>query len=71
MATLKRNIINYLDEKDKSKVLFFAEVLFKHSKYEKLRVEIESRRKEIKTNQILSHDDFWQEYILGHRKDIY
>ncbi|MDA3896699.1 MAG: hypothetical protein PF482_11210 [Desulfobacteraceae bacterium] len=60
MATLKKNIINFLDEKDKSKVLFFAEVLFKHSKYEKLRSEIESRRKEIKENSILSHEDFWE-----------
>ena len=62
MATLKKNIINYLDEKDKSKVFFFAEVLLKHSKYEKLRVEIESRRKEIMENQITSHEDIWQEF---------
>ena len=61
MATLKKYIINFLDEKDKSKVLFFAEVLFKQSKYEKLRSEIESRRKEIRENSILSHEDFWKE----------
>lgn len=32
-------IINKLDDKDKSKLLFFAEVLFKQSKYKKLRDE--------------------------------
>lgn len=56
----RKNIINFLDEKDKGKVLFFAEVLFKHSKYQNLRKEIESRRKEIKENRILSHEDFWK-----------
>ena len=61
MVIHKTNIINELDEKDKSKLFFFAEVLFKHSKYEKLRVEIGQRRKEIKGNNIISHKDFWQD----------
>ena len=54
------NIIQYLNENDKNKVFFFAEVLFQHAKYENLRKEIESRRREIKENQILSHKDIWQ-----------
>ncbi|MBC2716534.1 MAG: hypothetical protein HF978_14610 [Desulfobacteraceae bacterium] len=62
MATQKINIINYLDEKDKSKILFFAEVLFKHSKYEKLRTELEVRRKEIRESNIISHENFWQDF---------
>lgn len=61
MATQKKNIINYLDEKDKSKILFFAGVLFKHSKYEKLRTEIEARRKEIRESNTISHENFWQD----------
>ena len=58
----QKNTINYLDEKDKSKILFFAEVLFRHSKYEKLRTEIEVRRKEIRENNIISHENFWQDF---------
>jgi len=57
----KINIINELDEKDKSKLLFFAEALFKQSKYERLRDEIGQRRKEIKDKNITSHKDFWQD----------
>ena len=61
MATTKQNLVNCLDEKDKDKLLFFAEILFKHSKYEKVRDEIEQRRKEVRENHIISHRDFWQE----------
>jgi hypothetical protein len=61
MEVNKNNIINYLDEKDKNKLFFFAELLLKHTKYQKLRDEIADRRKEIKTNQIISHKDFWRD----------
>jgi hypothetical protein len=61
MPSNKNNIISKLDEKDKGKIFFFAEVLFKHSKYEKLRDEIGQRREEIKGNNIISHKDFWQD----------
>jgi len=61
MKIHKNNIITYLDEKDKEKVLFFAEMLIKQSKYDKLREEIQKRRKEINDNQVISHQDFWQD----------
>jgi nickel-dependent lactate racemase len=61
MIIYKNNIINELDEKDKNKLFFFAEMLFKHSKYEKLRDEIGQRRKEVKEKNIISHKDFWQD----------
>ncbi len=61
MKIHKNNLITYLDEKDKEKVLFFAEMLIKQSKYDKLRKEIQKRRKEINDNQVISHQDFWQD----------
>jgi len=60
--TAHKNIISFLDEKDQGKVLFFAEILLQHSKYEVLREEIESRRKEIKENQVFSHEEVWKNF---------
>ncbi|MFZ2631286.1 MAG: hypothetical protein WA081_01045 [Desulfosalsimonadaceae bacterium] len=61
MEINKNQIINHLDEKDRNKLFFFAEVLFNHSKYQNLRDEIGWRRKEIKENNIISHQDFWRD----------
>jgi hypothetical protein len=61
MEVNKNNLINYLDEKDKNKLFFFAELLLKHTKYQKLRDEIADRRKEIKANHTISHKEFWRD----------
>jgi BioD-like phosphotransacetylase family protein len=61
MDAYKNNIINHLDESDKDKIFFFAEVLFNQSKYRNLRDEISHRRKEIQENKVILHQDFWQD----------
>ena len=55
------NIIDRLDEDDKYKVKYFIQLLIRQEKYNKLKEEIQSRRKEIAQGEILSHDE-----ILNH-----
>ena len=50
-----------LDNEDKNKILEFINILIKQSKYNKLRKEIELRRAEVQTGQILSHEEIWQD----------
>ncbi len=52
--------IEILDEKDKEKLLKFAKELYKQKKYKKLREEIESRRKEIRQGNVLTHEEIWK-----------
>jgi hypothetical protein len=40
---------------------FFAEVLLNQLTYRELRNEISRRRKEIKGNKVILHQDFWQD----------
>ena len=54
-------IISLLDGKDKKKVLDFANILIKRSKYNRLRKEIEHRRDEVKRGEVLLHEEIWQE----------
>ena len=53
------NIIDRLDEDDKYKVKYFIQLLIRQEKYNKLKEEIRSRRKEIAQGEILSHDEIW------------
>ncbi len=53
------NIIDRLDEGDKYKVKYFIQLLIRQEKYNKLKEEIQSRRKEIAQGEILSHDEIW------------
>ncbi len=53
------NIIDRLDEDDKYKVKYFIQLLIRQEKYNKLKEEIQSRRKEIAQGEILSHDEIW------------
>ena len=54
-------IISLLDDKDKKKVLEFANILIKQNKYRKLREEIDDRRNEVKKGKVLSHEEIWQD----------
>ena len=54
-------IIALLDSKDKESLLEFASILFKKSKYNALREEIEIRRSEIINGEVLSHNELWQD----------
>ncbi len=53
------NIIDRLDEDDKYKVKYFIQLLIRQEKYNKLKEEVQSRRKEIAQGEILSHDEIW------------
>jgi len=54
-------IISLLGDKDKEKILEFADVLIKQNKYNKLRKEIENRQDEIKRGEVLTHEEIWQD----------
>lgn len=54
-------IISFLDDNDKKSLLEFADILFKKNKYAALRRELETRRSEIATGEVLSHKEIWQD----------
>ncbi len=53
------NIIEMLDEEDKYKIKYFIQLLIRQEKYNKLKEEIQSRKKEIAQGEILTHDEIW------------
>ena len=53
------NIIERLDDDDRYKIKYFIQLLIRQEKYNKLKEEIRSRRKEITQGEILTHDDIW------------
>ena len=53
------NIIERLDDDDRYKIKYFIQLLMRQEKYNKLKEEIRSRRKEITQGEILTHDDIW------------
>ena len=53
------NIIEQLDDDDKHKIRYFIQLLMRQEKYNKLKEEIRSRRKEVAQGDIFSHDDIW------------
>lgn len=52
-------ILSLLDDDDKKSLSEFAGILFKKDKYTRLRREIEVRRTEIATGEVLSHGEIW------------
>ncbi len=53
------NIIEQLDEGDRYKIRYFIKLLIQQEKYNKLKKEIQSRRKEIEHGEVLTHDEIW------------
>ena len=54
------NILTKLDAEDREKIMYFANLLLKHKKYQKLRKEIEEREKEIERGEIFTHEEIWE-----------
>ena len=54
------NILTKLDAEDREKIMYFANLLLKQKKYQKLKEEIEEREKEIERGEILTHEEIWE-----------
>jgi len=54
------NILTKLDVEDKEKIIYFANLLLKQKKYQKLREEIEERKKEIERGEVFTHEEIWE-----------
>ena len=54
------NILTKLDAEDREKIMYFANLLLKQKKYQKLREEIEEREKEIERGEIFNHEEIWE-----------
>ena len=54
------NILTKLDAEDREKIMYFANLLLKQKKYQKLREEIEEREKEIERGEIFTHEEIWE-----------
>lgn len=52
-------IFEKLDKEDQEKVSYFLKLLWNQSKYQKMKVEIMERRREIERGDTLSHEDIW------------
>ena len=61
MLADKLDVLEKLNNEDKEKINYFIDLILSKEKYKMLKVEIEKRREEIKNNNILSHDEIWQE----------
>ena len=59
MITLNMNTINLLEDEDKQKVSYLANLLLKKKKYKYLKKDLLERRNEIGCNDTLSHDEVW------------
>jgi len=57
MENLK--ILKKLDREDREKIIYFAKILLRQEKYQKLKKEIEERKKEIEKGEILTHEEIW------------
>lgn len=53
------NIIEQLDDDDKYKIKYFIQLLMRQEKYNKLKEEIQTRKKEIIQGEVLTHDEIW------------
>ena len=53
------DILSKLDPKDKEKIIYFAKILLRQEKYQKLKKEIEERKREIEKGEILTHEEIW------------
>ena len=54
------NILTKLDAEDREKIVYFANLLLKQKKYQKLREEIEERKKEIERGEVFTHEEIWE-----------
>jgi hypothetical protein len=52
-------ILEKLDDEDKYKIKYFIRLLVQQEKYNNLKDEIRSRRKEIAQGETLTHDELW------------
>jgi hypothetical protein len=52
-------ILEKLDNEDKYKIKYFIRLLVQREKYNNLKDEIRSRRKEIAQGETLTHDELW------------
>ncbi len=52
-------ILEKLDNEDKYKIKYFIRLLVQQEKYNNLKDEIRSRRKEIAQGETLTHDELW------------
>lgn len=53
------DILSKLNPEDKEKIIYFAKILLRQEKYQKLKKEIEERKKEIEKGEILTHEEIW------------
>jgi len=53
------DILSKLNPEDKEKIIYFAKILLRQKKYQKLKKEIEERKKEIEKGEILTHEEIW------------
>jgi len=53
------NMLEILDDEDKYKIKYFIRLLVQQEKYNNLKDEIRSRRKEIAQDETLTHDELW------------
>ncbi len=54
------NLLTKLDAEDRKKIIYFANLLLKQKKYQKLREEIEERKKEIEKGEVFTHEEIWK-----------
>ncbi len=54
------NLLTKLDAEDREKIIYFANLLLKQKKYQKLREEIEERKKEIEKGEVFTHEEIWK-----------
>jgi len=59
MSTFTLDNIDHLKTADKEKISYFLNLLLKKKEYNDIKKEISSRRKEIKLEKTISHDDIW------------
>ena len=54
------DVLNKLDPEDKEKIIYFAKILLKQEKYQKLKKEIEERKREIEKGEVFTHEEIWK-----------
>lgn len=59
MDIMDTDLLLKLDSEDKKKISYFANILLRKSKYEKLKEELNEVRKEEKNGDVLVHDEIW------------
>jgi hypothetical protein len=55
------SILERLDQENKEKVSYFTRLLLNKSKYQQLKKEVADRRKEVQSDETVSHEDLWKQ----------